>query len=158
VARRLPSSIIRLYPELERFKGRRGQLEALFRANQVIEYGFAILLLLATFLIANPIEAALKRLFGLSGAISDLATVGVFGLAMLAALALLIYFGIPHARKKLRLELAMGGTPICVGCGYDLRGQAERRCPECGVEFREGQDEHRQGDSWRVCQMRASSA
>jgi hypothetical protein len=34
-------------------------------------------------------------------------------------------------RKRL-LEL---GIPICLHCGYDLRGQTEPRCPECGRGF-----------------------
>jgi len=27
------------------------------------------------------------------------------------------------------------GIPVCQGCGYDLRGQVDPRCPECGREF-----------------------
>lgn len=36
-------------------------------------------------------------------------------------------------QKYLRRELASQGVPICVACGYDLRGQQEPRCPECGT-------------------------
>lgn len=36
------------------------------------------------------------------------------------------------ARRVLRHELAKRGIPICLHCGYDLRGQTEPRCPECG--------------------------
>ena len=28
---------------------------------------------------------------------------------------------------------------LCVACGYNLRGLTERRCPECGCSFREGE-------------------
>ena len=38
-------------------------------------------------------------------------------------------------RKALRRELAIRGVPICVNCGYDLRGSVEKRCPECGMAF-----------------------
>lgn len=35
-------------------------------------------------------------------------------------------------RRSLRQQLVEGGRAICVQCGYDLRAQAEPRCPECG--------------------------
>lgn len=40
-------------------------------------------------------------------------------------------------RRYLRKELAESGVPICVKCGYDLRGQSAPRCPECGTPFDE---------------------
>lgn len=38
-------------------------------------------------------------------------------------------------RKDLRVRLLRLGAPICVKCGYDLRGQVEARCPACGSAF-----------------------
>jgi hypothetical protein len=38
-------------------------------------------------------------------------------------------------QKRLREELVSRGIPICIPCGYDLRGQIEPRCPECGRGF-----------------------
>ncbi len=38
-------------------------------------------------------------------------------------------------RQKLRKELAARGIPICIRCGYDIRGLTDARCPECGTEF-----------------------
>jgi len=38
-------------------------------------------------------------------------------------------------RASLRKMASQRGVPICVSCGYDLRGQIERRCPECGAPF-----------------------
>ena len=35
-------------------------------------------------------------------------------------------------RVFLREHLNAHGVPICMSCGYDLRGQVDRRCPECG--------------------------
>ncbi len=35
-------------------------------------------------------------------------------------------------RRHLRRWLADRGVPICIRCGYDLSGQIEPRCPECG--------------------------
>ena len=38
-------------------------------------------------------------------------------------------------RRSLRRHLTKAGMPTCVSCGYDLRGQIEPRCPECGSPF-----------------------
>lgn len=38
-------------------------------------------------------------------------------------------------RRCMRQYLQEMHIPICLGCGYDLRGQTEARCPECGREF-----------------------
>ena len=39
-------------------------------------------------------------------------------------------------RRYLRTYLNEHGVPICLNCGYDLRGLPESRCPECGTEFK----------------------
>ena len=38
-------------------------------------------------------------------------------------------------QEQIRLEMVARGVPVCMGCGYDLRGQVEPRCPECGRAF-----------------------
>ena len=38
-------------------------------------------------------------------------------------------------RRKLRALLVEQGIAVCIGCGYDLRGQTEPRCPECDRPF-----------------------
>lgn len=37
-----------------------------------------------------------------------------------------------RAQRRLRKYLSDHGVAICLECGYDLRGQVEPRCPECG--------------------------
>jgi hypothetical protein len=38
-------------------------------------------------------------------------------------------------RRSLREQLQMRGVAICLVCGYDLRGQIQARCSECGTPF-----------------------
>lgn len=38
-------------------------------------------------------------------------------------------------RKEVRIYLQGIGVPICIKCGYDLRGQTIARCPECATPF-----------------------
>lgn len=40
-------------------------------------------------------------------------------------------------RRSLRYQLVRKGIPICIHCGYDLRGQVQYNCPECGTGFDE---------------------
>ena len=40
-----------------------------------------------------------------------------------------------HIRTYVRQKLIEAGVPVCRQCGYDLRGQVEPRCPECGQAF-----------------------
>ena len=41
-------------------------------------------------------------------------------------------------RSIVRRHLQAKGILICVKCGYNLKGQTEPRCPECGVPFDAG--------------------
>lgn len=38
-------------------------------------------------------------------------------------------------RRYLRMQLISKGVPVCMKCGYELQGQIEPRCPECGTRF-----------------------
>jgi hypothetical protein len=59
-----------------------------------------------------------------------------------------IYRG--YARHRLREVLVALGVPICLHCGYDLRGQTVPRCPECGREFDPGLLKQRREGEGRV--------
>ena len=43
----------------------------------------------------------------------------------------------PILRRSLREQLVEKGVPVCLECGYDLRGQIDARCPECSTPFDE---------------------
>ncbi|MCA9245197.1 MAG: hypothetical protein KDA32_14665 [Phycisphaerales bacterium] len=39
-----------------------------------------------------------------------------------------------EARRIIREQLRARGVPICIRCGYDLRGSPTPKCPECGFD------------------------
>lgn len=47
----------------------------------------------------------------------------------------LVWYERRWMRKYLRTYLNEHGMPICMKCGYDLRGLDSATCPECGTEF-----------------------
>ncbi|MCY2952624.1 MAG: hypothetical protein NTU53_11725 [Planctomycetota bacterium] len=57
------------------------------------------------------------------------------GLIPLVIAFVLVHLFRKRIQRSLRSQLVARGTPICVECGYDLRGQLEPRCPECGKAF-----------------------
>lgn len=55
-----------------------------------------------------------------------------------AGLGVLVAMLLPcraQVRRRLRVRLNACGRAICIPCGYDLRGQTNTRCPECGTAF-----------------------
>ena len=120
----------RLYPELRRFPSEFEAREAFFRSKPPIT--------------KNPFKQP-KQWIALVGGV----VVGwylMFWHGMLGAvLAPMAIFGIPclplirNGRKErqrfLRQRLNDRGIPICMTCGYDLTGNVNGVCPECGTEI-----------------------
>jgi len=77
-------------------------------------------------------------LFGSTGggvAVGGLVACGI-GLAGGAVIGIVIgLITLNRLRWHLRQQLVASGVPVCIHCGYDLRGQTEARCPECGRSF-----------------------
>ena len=57
----------------------------------------------------------------------------VFAPSLFATCLMCVFFR-AAVRRSLRKQLNQIGVPVCVKCGYDLRGSKDR-CPECGEEF-----------------------
>ncbi len=60
----------------------------------------------------------------------------LIGLLLLGLFTVVVAWLLRHrAVAMLRERLIWLGIPLCRHCGYDLRGQIEPRCPECGRTF-----------------------
>ena len=120
-----------LFPELGRFESTNQQRDAWNRAELAVMRRYWIVGILATvaifWLLVGDVTDRLPN------------SIGVVIRASLIVLSALIWTVLALAFRKtvqrsLREQLADHGIPICIKCGYDLRGSKER-CPECGEAF-----------------------
>lgn len=78
-----------------------------------------------------------RQICGWIGLRGTAAQTSVFFAYSLALGAVLGFGGMLPLRRAihrvLRNYLCERGVPVCLRCGYDLRGQREQRCPECGA-------------------------
>lgn len=94
--------------------------------------GVALALALAGMAVEGPFFAALTRLVGalpLSWTVRRVITMG--GCVVLALIAY-VWLMRDVQRCILWKYLAARGIAVCLHCGYNLSGQVEPRCPECG--------------------------
>jgi predicted RNA-binding Zn-ribbon protein involved in translation (DUF1610 family) len=59
-------------------------------------------------------------------------TFGYYTIAV-AGLALLLLFHRRRITVSIRQQLNANNIPVCMKCGYDLRGRLSHACPECGT-------------------------
>lgn len=125
-------------PELVLFSSDDERKQALRQARRMTHPGLSVLgsafasalgsalLLLVTY----QIFPALRSMLGLCGALIG---------ALTGATASLTWLWVtrPRVRRSLREQLVERGLPVCLECGYDLRGQIDPRCPECATPFDE---------------------
>lgn len=91
-----------------------------------------LLYLLAFFPIASRVVPVVGWRMGLPPSMA----IVVAGLFYGCGISLALRWGLRDpVRRHLRRWLVQFGVPICIPCGYDLRGQVEPRCPECGEAF-----------------------
>ncbi len=124
----------RLVPELRHFSTR-GESEAVGRAFRVEMLGGVLIWCAVVGMVVfvgglGTVLALVEN--GVSPWPAVLLSGGFWFLVMVAGL--FRFWHRPYV-QFVRRYLHGRGVPICVGCGYDLRGQREPRCPECGRGF-----------------------
>ncbi len=100
-------------------------------------YWLAVAILVSATLVTNRImKWLLARLVVWPEEIEDALQWLVMILMIVVVLRWLHRWG---AAVDLRRKLLIRGVPVCLGCGYSLRGHSEAatRCPECGRSFDE---------------------
>ncbi|MCA9254110.1 MAG: hypothetical protein KDA33_00670, partial [Phycisphaerales bacterium] len=128
-----------LLPELERFPTDFQKEEALRTAKSQRPTLILISVFLVLALAIVGVMLFLTKTFLPAGRISEF--IGQVTCQLLITL-IMAYLGIrlwvTPIRRSLRRTLVNLGVPICVPCGYDLRGQVKATCPECGASFDPG--------------------
>lgn len=130
----------RRFPELDLFATFEDAEAALFRATEqggmrrrdYVLVGLILFVIMAIILVAviiqqsaGPVWSAVMRVVEWT-----LPVVLAFGIV-----SFLVYFHRRAIQRSLREQLCAIGVPVCMACGYDLRGQVDPRCPECGRPF-----------------------
>ena len=127
----------RRYPELDRFASREEAKKALNAWQKQLMKTPKFWLVLVGYtcgvgLTVGVILVSLRHWFLLPKSMFGGLVGGITGGS---GAVLVTWFWRHQCRRFLRQELVARGIPICVKCGYDLQGQAEPRCSECGTPF-----------------------
>ena len=128
----LPRPLQLLYPEAKHFGARTEQMAAVYRANGPTVVSFLVFCVLAPLMLGNWFEALAKRWLPISGPMADFVAASTLVMLLLGSTVGMLLLTRRRARRRMWGELAVAGMSICAGCGYDLRGAADERCPECG--------------------------
>ena len=125
------------YPELEHFAAREDADRAVhdWKKRLMRSPRFWLGLVLYTAVVGGIVMAILisiRRRVLLPSSMFVGIVAGVTGVSGSIAIN---WFWRHRLRRYLREQLVARGIPVCVKCGYDLRGQSVPRCPECGTPF-----------------------
>jgi hypothetical protein len=121
-------------PELSEFESRHEKIQAVEIAWQRIQTKRLIVLFAIVLIIPFGVIELLHYMFRDKGPIAEF--VGgepMYWVIAMLAMACIFLFCQNSLRREIRAQLAARGMTICVECGYDVRGQVELRCPECGA-------------------------
>ena len=132
----VPAFWYRVWPELRYFKSREEMREAkkAFRHDGPYRrrtWITTILIAVGAGAFSSVVSRWLVSL-GLSWVQASLVNMVLCGIA--GAAMFLLLWRRPYTRF-VRRYLQDRGVAVCLKCGYDLRGQIEPRCPECGQAF-----------------------
>ncbi len=95
------------------------------------------LVLWSTSIVLIPFASLLVRRI-LPGIPQAVVTMTVGGLVIGGSGLAIQFLWRKPCQRYLREQLVAKGVPICLHCGYDLRGRSDPRCPECGKAFDPG--------------------
>jgi hypothetical protein len=100
----------------------------------------AVGLFVVALIVAELVAWLLERALLASGLLAAGVASDLRGFVNAAVLVLLLLYGYDmlwrrRALRLMRKRLNELGRPVCLHCGYDLRGQTHPRCPECGRPF-----------------------
>jgi hypothetical protein len=129
-----------LFPELSRFDDRTQRQAAWEGAANANRLRFVRAVLMATIITMGCCVALFAGVDALRDRLGKWIITGIVTFVAVAVGGVatgLLAFGFVRrsVRRALRRQLTEAGMPMCVDCGYDLRGQTEPRCPECGTPF-----------------------
>lgn len=122
-------------PELELFPDEETRRDAMKRVQRELRPRRSIQLAgLFIFVLTIPFMIALRRKLS-SLFQGDPWVAGIFSGLMAGGAGLAVtWLWRRDASVYLRQRLLDCGVPVCLGCGYCLRGLTSERCPECGME------------------------
>lgn len=130
-----------MFPELECFECEQTSRLALRKAFKVVHMRawsvFAGVVGVAIAILAKELAPTFTR--------QPLAQVALVAFACTAPAYSALWMLRTAIQACLRRELNAAGNPTCLECGYDLRGQVELRCSECGKPFERNAEPSKSG-------------
>ena len=126
-------------PEYDLFPSEEARTAAVKEIDEDIErssrFWISIVTVVATLIVTSIIARIILHQFTSLG--SGWISLMVFPAVILIGYLLVVWIWRRGVARSLRGKLVEAGVPVCLRCGYDLRGTTEPRCPECGWRVNE---------------------
>jgi len=121
-----------MFSELERFETLDDRRQVIERVKDAVGKRESYIGLLLLFTLGFfAVDWAVRKPFGLPDWLVPIKP----GIAMVISGFVALYLMRRRLRPVLWQFMNERAMPTCMKCGYDLRGQVDRRCPECGTAF-----------------------